>query len=121
MTAADTRTTTTTDGWTLRSPRRFACCGNSVCVSFYGWPRADRFPAAWRTVGFRPVAHLVFVKGYSCAVRFVRYQHEQAYVVAKGHPANPAEPIGDVITWDKRFSMGSLISSILPLNPTRRV
>lgn len=73
---------------------------NRVCVSFYGWPRADRFLSAWRGVGFRPIAHLVFVKRYSSAVRFVRYQHEQAYVLAKGHPANPAEPIGDVITWD---------------------
>ena len=71
-----------------------------VCVSFYGWPRADRFLGAWRKVGFRPIAHLVFVKRYSSAVRFVRYQHEQAYVLAKGRPANPAEPIGDVITWD---------------------
>lgn len=73
---------------------------NRVCVSFYGWPRADRFLSAWRSVGFRPIAHFVFIKRYSSAVRFVRYQHEQAYVLAKGHPANPAEPIGDVITWD---------------------
>jgi site-specific DNA-methyltransferase (adenine-specific) len=71
---------------------------NRVCVSLYGWPRADRFLAAWRSVGFRPIAHLV--KRYASAVRFVRYQHEQAYVLAKGRPVNPSEPIGDVITWD---------------------
>lgn len=73
---------------------------NRVCVSFYGWSQADRFLTAWRAAGFRPIAHLVFVKRYSSATRFVRYQHEQAYVLAKGWPANPREPIGDVLTWE---------------------
>jgi site-specific DNA-methyltransferase (adenine-specific) len=29
----------------------------------------------------------------------VRYQHDQAYVLAKGKPALPAAPIPDVIDW----------------------
>jgi site-specific DNA-methyltransferase (adenine-specific) len=32
----------------------------SFCVSFYGWSKADRFIAAWRSAGFRMVGHLVF-------------------------------------------------------------
>lgn len=43
---------------------------------------------------------IVFVKRYTSATRFVRYQHEQAYVLAKGRPANPRDPIGDVLTWE---------------------
>ena len=34
----------------------------SFCVSFYGWSKADRFIAAWRSAGFRMVGHLVFRK-----------------------------------------------------------
>jgi hypothetical protein len=60
---------------------------NRVCVSFYGWPRADRFLTAWRAAGFRPIAHPVFVKRYTSATRFVRYQHDQAY----GRPAGRHE------------------------------
>jgi site-specific DNA-methyltransferase (adenine-specific) len=29
----------------------------------------------------------------------VRYQHECAYLLAKGHPGVPEYPIGDVIEW----------------------
>lgn len=72
---------------------------NRVCVSFYGWSRVDRFFAAWRAAGFWPVGHLVFVKPYTSAMRFVCYQHEQAYILAKGHPTVPVEPVPDVLTW----------------------
>jgi DNA modification methylase len=56
----------------------------SFCVSFYGWSKADRFIAAWRSAGFRMVGHLVFRKKYASSARFLRYQHEQAYLLAKG-------------------------------------
>ena len=32
------------------------------CATFYGWPWIDRFMAAWRESGFRPVSHLTWVK-----------------------------------------------------------
>jgi adenine-specific DNA-methyltransferase len=32
----------------------------SFCVSFYGWPKADLFIAAWRAAGFRPVGPFRF-------------------------------------------------------------
>jgi site-specific DNA-methyltransferase (adenine-specific) len=84
---------------------------NRVCISFYGWSRAERFLCAWRLAGFRPIAHLVFVKRYASATKFVRYQHEQAYVLAKGRPANPREPIADVIAWEYTGN---------PLHPTQK-
>lgn len=72
---------------------------NTVCVSFYGWSAVDRFMAAWRRVGLRPVGHLTFPKSYPSSTRMLRYQHEGAYLLAKGRPAPPAEPISDVIPW----------------------
>jgi adenine-specific DNA-methyltransferase len=69
-------------------------------VSFYGWPKADYFLAAWRAVGFRPVGHFVGVKRYVSRKRFVQYQHEMAYLLAKGDPVVPREPISDVLPWD---------------------
>ena len=72
---------------------------NSLCVSFYGWNRVDAFFAAWKRAGFTPVGHLVFNKTYASSQRFVRYQHESAYVLAKGRPEMPAAPISDVLPW----------------------
>jgi adenine-specific DNA-methyltransferase len=72
---------------------------NSFCVSFYGWSAVDRFFEAWRRAGLRPVGHLTFPKGYASSTRMLRYQHEGAYLLAKGRPAPPADPIPDVIPW----------------------
>src|SRR5580698_2036979 len=62
---------------------------NSFCVSFYGWPQADRFIRAYRDAGFRIVGHFVFPKRYTSASRFLRYQHECAHLLAKGNPIRP--------------------------------
>lgn len=35
---------------------------NSLCISFYGWGLVDEFFRAWRSAGFRPVGHIVWVK-----------------------------------------------------------
>jgi site-specific DNA-methyltransferase (adenine-specific) len=72
---------------------------DSLCVSFYGWNRVDSFFSAWKGAGFTPVGHIVFSKSYASAQRFVRYQHEAAYVLAKGRPELPAVPISDVLPW----------------------
>jgi adenine-specific DNA-methyltransferase len=72
---------------------------NSLCVSFYGWNRVDAFFAAWKRAGFIPVGHLVFSKTYASSQRFLRYTHESAYLLAKGRPALPAQPISDVQPW----------------------
>ena len=72
---------------------------NSLCVSFYGWNRVDSFFTAWKGAGFTPVGHIVFSKTYASAQRFLRYSHESAYVLAKGRPELPADPISDVLPW----------------------
>jgi len=59
----------------------------------------DAFFAAWKVAGFTPVGHIVFSKSYSSAQRFLRYAHESAYVLAKGRPELPANPISDVQPW----------------------
>jgi adenine-specific DNA-methyltransferase len=69
----------------------------SFCVSFYGWGKADRFIAAWRAAGFQHVGHIVFTKPYASAIRFMRAEHEQAYLLAKGKVAYPFSRISDVI------------------------
>jgi site-specific DNA-methyltransferase (adenine-specific) len=71
----------------------------AFCVSFYGWHKADLFIAAWRAAGFRMVGHIVFRKRYASSVCYLRHQHEQAYVLAKGDPALPGKPMPDVIDW----------------------
>jgi DNA modification methylase len=62
------------------------------CICFYGWPHVEKFVTAWRGAGFRMVGHIVFQKTYSSSVRFLRYQHEQAYLLAKGSPERPVNP-----------------------------
>jgi adenine-specific DNA-methyltransferase len=69
------------------------------CVSFYGWSQVDRFFAAWRSAGFRPIGHLVWPKRYASAQRFLGYCHEQAYLLAKGNPPLPTATIPDVLEW----------------------
>jgi adenine-specific DNA-methyltransferase len=68
-------------------------------LSFYGWNRIDRFFAAWKAAGFRPVGHLVWVKRYASSERFLRYSHESAYLLAKGHPERPQTVLRDVQEW----------------------
>jgi adenine-specific DNA-methyltransferase len=72
---------------------------DTFAVSFYGWPHADRFITAWRAAGFRIVGHFAFPKRYTPKTLLVRYQHECAYLLAKGTPKEPAYVIGDVIDW----------------------
>ncbi|MGJ4925968.1 DNA methyltransferase [Bradyrhizobium sp. HKCCYLS2038] len=71
----------------------------TFCVSFYGWHAVDAFMAAWKAAGFRVVGHLVFPKQYASSSRFMLSKHEQAYLLAKGHPARPMPPIADVRNW----------------------
>jgi DNA modification methylase len=70
---------------------------NRVAVMFYGWTRVDTFFAAWKDAGFQPVGHIVFRKAYSSKSRFLSYQHEQAFLLAKGRPPLPKQPLADVM------------------------
>ena len=69
---------------------------NRLMACFYGWPRADHFLDAWRSAGFRPVGHFVFRKSYTSSTKFMKCQHEQAYLLAKGKPPLPKNPLSDV-------------------------
>lgn len=71
----------------------------AFCISFYGWPSADKFLAAYQSAGFRLAGHFVFPKRYTSRTRFVRYQHECAHLLVKGAPWIRNETIGDVIDW----------------------
>ena len=44
--------------------------------------------------------HLTFTKPYASKERFLRYQHENAYLLTKGNPALPAVRIPDVLAWN---------------------
>jgi site-specific DNA-methyltransferase (adenine-specific) len=70
---------------------------DALCVSFYGWNHADAFLIAAREAGFRAAGHIVFRKRYASHTRYLRYEHEQAFLFTKGRPALPASPPPDVI------------------------
>ena len=72
---------------------------DALMVSFYGWNRVDRFMEAWKSAGFSVVGHLVFTKTYSSKSAYVGYRHECAYILAKGRPALPPDPLPDVLGW----------------------
>ncbi len=88
-------------------------CRDSFCISFYGWHQADKFIAAWRGAGFRLAGHLTFTKRYPSAERFLQYQHENAYLLAKGNPPQPTQRIPDVLEW--KYSGNKLHPTQKPL------
>lgn len=73
---------------------------NSFMVCFYGWNKIDLFFRSWKKAGFRPVGHVVWAKNYASSTRFFKTQHEQAYLLAKGRPDTPDDPISDVRPWE---------------------
>lgn len=72
---------------------------DTLCISFYGWGLVDDFFRAWRRAGFKPVGHIVWVKDYASRARFLRYRHEQAFLLAKGRPPLPSKPLDDIQPW----------------------
>lgn len=89
------------------------------CVSFYGWNKVDLFVEAWKAAGFRIVGHLVFRKRYASSARFLRYEHEQAYLLAKGDPELPARPVPDVL--DFPYTGNKLHPTQKPVAALRRL
>ncbi len=95
---------------------------NNFCVSFYSWRYADHFIAAYIAAGFRIIGHLTFPKRYTSSIRYLRSQHECAYLLAKGNPKEPTNAIGDVIDWtysgNKLHPTQKPVSALLPLIDT---
>ena len=46
------------------------------------------------------MGHVVWHKSYASSTRFLNARHEQAYVLAKGHPDKPDVPLDDVRPWE---------------------
>jgi site-specific DNA-methyltransferase (adenine-specific) len=69
------------------------------CISFYGWQDVEKFMAAWKDAGLRPVGHFVWAKDYPSRRGYTRACHEQAYLLAKGTPTAPEQPVWDVLPW----------------------
>jgi DNA modification methylase len=93
---------------------------NRLMLCFYGWPRAEKFLEALREAGFRPVGHLVFRKSYTTkATNFLKYQHEQAYLLAKGRPPMMGSPISDIqrllFTGNKLHPTQKAVMSLVPI------
>lgn len=87
---------------------------NSMMVSFYGWTKVDLFFAAWKAAGFRVVGHIVYPKRYASSAGFLAYQHESAFLLAKGQPEKPSKPLSDVGHW--QYSGNKLHPTQKPLS-----
>ena len=73
---------------------------DSYCISFYGWTAIHQFASKWCETGFRPVSHIVWPKNYASRTSHTQYFHESAYVLAKGRPEKPQDPIPDIQQWE---------------------
>jgi adenine-specific DNA-methyltransferase len=72
---------------------------NRFLVCWYSWRQAERFFAAWRRAGFRPVGHFVAPKAYTSGSGVVEHRHEQACLLMKGTGARPFRRLPDVLPW----------------------
>ena len=72
---------------------------DSYCVLFCGWSAIAQFSAAWEAAGFKTIGHIVWAKGYTSRARHLQYRHESAWLLAKGRPRPPREPLPDVMRW----------------------
>ncbi len=92
---------------------------DSYCITFYGWAAIAEFAGAWAKVGFRSVGHIVWPKTYASRQGYAKYQHESAFILAKGNPQKPDQPISDVQPWaytgNKTHPTEKAVSVIAPL------
>lgn len=72
---------------------------NSYCLLFCGWNAISGFSGAWEAAGFGVGGHIIFAKSYTSSARHVGHAHESAWVLTKGRPTPPAEPLSDVQDW----------------------
>lgn len=92
---------------------------NSYCISFYGWNAIAEFSGAWAKAGFKTVGHIVWPKKYASRQGHTQYRHESAFILAKGWPPKPEQPISDVQPWEysgnKDHPTEKAVSVIAPL------
>jgi DNA modification methylase len=92
---------------------------DSLAVSFYGWNKVDAFMAEWREAGFTAVGQIIFRKPYASKARYLAYEHEAAYLLAKGRPAMPSKPLPDVL--DFPYSGNRLHPTQKPVQPLKQL
>ncbi len=66
---------------------------------FCGYSAIDRFSAAWASAGFNAVGQIFWRKSYAPSKWFTECRHESAWLLAKGRPAKPDNPVSDVMEW----------------------
>mgnify|MGYP001800338827 CR=1 FL=1 len=81
------------------APMARAMKQNSFAICFSGWSALPEFTAAWKAAGLRLVGEIVWRKNYASRKGFMQYRHESAYVLAKGRPALPQQPLPSVMEW----------------------
>lgn len=72
---------------------------DAYMICFCGWSAIPKFSAAWEKAGLRIVSQIVWKKSYASRTGYTAYQHEMAYVLAKGNPRKPSYPISSVQDW----------------------
>lgn len=92
---------------------------NSYCISFYGWGAIDQFASKWASLGFNTVGHIVWAKRYASSTTFTRNKTEAAFILTKGNPKRPSNPISNVQMWqytgNKLHPTEKAVSIIKPL------
>lgn len=73
---------------------------NRYCITFCGWSAIAGFATAWEEAGFKTVGRIVWPKPYASSQGHTAYFHEMAFVLAKGFPRKPMNPIDDVQPWE---------------------
>ncbi|MEM9011435.1 MAG: DNA methyltransferase [Pseudomonadota bacterium] len=101
------------------APMASAMKRDSYAVCFSGWSALPQFAAAWDAAGLRIIGEIVWAKGYASRRGYAEYRHESAYVLAKGNPAKPANPLPSVMEWvysgNRRHPTEKAVEVIAPL------
>lgn len=119
------------DGRTLRNdtnaegvmavfdPMARAMKQDSYAVCFSGWSALPQFTAAWEAAGLQIVSQIIWQKRYASRRSFTEYRHESAFVLAKGRPAKPANPLPSVMDWvfsgNRRHPTEKAVEILTPL------
>lgn len=92
---------------------------DSYAICFAGWSALPQFTAVWDAAGLRIVSQIVWQKQYASRKGYTEYRHESAYVLAKGNPAKPAQPLPSVLDWvysgNRRHPTEKAVEIIAPL------
>ncbi|WP_299587707.1 DNA methyltransferase [uncultured Tateyamaria sp.] len=101
------------------APMARAMRQDSYAVCFAGWSALPQFTTAWEAAGLRIVSQIVWHKRYASRRSFTEYRHESAFVLAKGRPAKPTNPVPSVMEWvysgNKRHPTEKAVEILTPL------